>query len=354
MLFIVLLNGCTNNNDRKFKIIGTIDGYKDSTMIYLCSYPGKVVDSSCIVNNQFSFTGTVPEPGLYFISQDIWADSDLKVFWVENSVIKFKASAGYLYKAKIQGSSLQKQYEKCSFTFRNLTLKSDSINNLIKDSRSVDESKKLKIELNILKDSILLKEKQFISSNPDKLYSVLLLSEEMYKIPKNEVKGLFFNLKDDLRSSTYGKKVEYYINKASFNIGDKIKPFELPNTQGDTISLLNYKGKYILIDFWASWCIPCRKEIPTLLKSYSKFKKDSFEIFAISIDTKKEKWKKAILEDSSVWINTIDTKGEIFELLDFKTVPSNLLIDTNGIIIAKNLRGVELMNKLNEIFPDQQ
>jgi len=139
-------------------------------------------------------------------------------------------------------------------------------------------------------------------------------------------------------------------------IGDKAPEIRLPSLAGDTIALSSLKGKVVLIDFWATWCAPCLKEIPELAKLYNKFKNadfvnaKGFEIYGVSMDSKKANWQKIINENGIDWIQVSDLKfwsSPVAKLYNLQELPFNLLIDGNGIILAKNLHGEELEKELS-------
>jgi len=128
----------------------------------------------------------------------------------------------------------------------------------------------------------------------------------------------------------------------------------LPGPQGDTIRLSSTKGKVVLLDFWASWCSPCRKENPNLVKAYDLYHRKGFEIYQVSLDKTKDAWIKGIEEDHlERWIHVSDVKywnSIVVPLFKIESIPANFLLDKDGHIIATNLRGEMLQNKLGEIF----
>ena len=136
-------------------------------------------------------------------------------------------------------------------------------------------------------------------------------------------------------------------------IGQPFIDFVQNDTSGHPIRLSGYKGKYVFLDFWASWCAPCRAENPNILSAYNLYKNKNFTVLAVSLDEDLNKWKKAIEEDKMPWQEVSDLKGfknSVAKTYGISAIPCNFLIDPNGIIIAKNLRDVALKNKLAEVL----
>ncbi len=171
-----------------------------------------------------------------------------------------------------------------------------------------------------------------------------------------ELQALYNNLSNNVKNSTEGKEFQDYLNTLeTVQIGKIAPAFTQNDTSGNPVQLADFKGKYVLLDFWASWCAPCRRENPNLVKSYAKYQKDGFEILGVSMDkaSDKAKWLKAIQDDGLTWKQVGDLKGwdnEAGVMYDVKAIPMNFLVDPNGKIIAKYLRGEELDKKLAEIF----
>jgi len=191
--------------------------------------------------------------------------------------------------------------------------------------------------------------KYVLNPQDDFNYFSLVDSSLMAKYPESDaVKALHTQFEEIKRQ----RKAEKEISEAA-GTGVTAPEIALPNPDGDTIALSSLRGKYVLLDFWASWCRPCRLENPNLVESYNKYHDKGFEIYQVSLDKKKESWIKAIEKDNLTWIHVSDLKywnSEAAELYKVQSIPASFLLDKNGKIIAKNLRGDALEAKLSEIF----
>jgi peroxiredoxin len=154
--------------------------------------------------------------------------------------------------------------------------------------------------------------------------------------------------------SEFEENKQNRIDNMPFAPGSEVKEIALPNPKGDTLRLTDYKGKVVLIDFWAAWCGPCRRENPNVVSLYNKYNKDGFEVFSVSLDKDKAKWMAAIEQDGLVWNSHVsDLKGwqsEASRAYNVSSIPFTVLIDREGKVIGTNLRGEGLANTLQSIF----
>jgi peroxiredoxin len=199
-------------------------------------------------------------------------------------------------------------------------------------------------------------ESAFIRDNPNSYVSLDIIKNTGGSIPNVEVlDSLFKSLTETIRNSSAGKELSERIDKLKLVAVGAIAPdFTQMTPENQPVKLSDFKGKYVLIDFWASWCGPCRAENPNVVKVYNQYKDNGFTVLGISLDNEKgrDAWLKAINKDQLTWTQVSDLKGwynEVAALYSVKAVPQNFLIDPNGKIIAKNLRGEELAAKLKEI-----
>ena len=178
-----------------------------------------------------------------------------------------------------------------------------------------------------------------------------MLTYYVYFIPS--MRPLFDEFSEDAKNSTYGQMVRKELYPVGMP-GDKLADFESVTDSGDSISMFEIAGNnnYTLIDFWASWCKPCRQEIPNLRKLYEKYGDKNFHIISVSIDENDDSWRKALEVEQLPWTNCRDTEGDIAKTYGVASIPMLVVVDSEGKLVIENLRGEELDNKLSELLQD--
>ncbi|MCD0487809.1 AhpC/TSA family protein [Pedobacter sp. MC2016-14] len=193
-----------------------------------------------------------------------------------------------------------------------------------------------------------------VASHRQSAFSLSLVSEYSRLGTFEEVNRMFELLSKKMKSTSEGKRIaERLLILKRSAIGEKMLAFTQNDDKGKPISLSDFKGKYVLIDFWASWCAPCRTEIPNIIRAYNEYKNYNFKVLSISLDDSDARWKEAIVDMKMPWAQVCDLKawkGELPVYYGLKGIPSSLLIDPNGNIVARDLRGILLDKKLKELL----
>ncbi|WP_026775743.1 TlpA disulfide reductase family protein [Polaribacter sp. Hel_I_88] len=359
IIFFTTIFGCKESTNKlgenEFVLKGELEGIKNDSWIYLI-FDNKPVDSTKIIDNKFSINGVTEHPKQYNLL--IKNSQNYTRIWLESGELKFKAKDGEFKDAIIEGSNSQKESEKLWKPIWEYRKRRDSLSKIVYNNELNDSLKlNAKLELKKVQQNRLKIESDFIKNNPQSYVSAKTLDFYATSLPKKTVYELYDGFSDEIKKSSYGKSVKRFLDlNQNPQIGDKYLDFTMPNENNKLVKLSDFEGKLILLEFWASWCGPCKKEYPALRKAYSKFHSNGFEIVSISEDQTKEQWLKAIDENKLNWINLWQKGGnnaDPYLIYGINGIPANFLIDENGIIIEQDLKGEKLISKIEEKLKDK-
>jgi len=340
--------------------VGAYNAPAKSFLIYFVN--GKqVVDSAAITKGIFKFSGTVTEPLQAQLVLDHYGEgltrlgrnADATTLYLEKGNIAV-AGKDSVKNASISGSKVNNDNNNYKLSIA----KAEEAVKVINAEYFAAPAAKQKdpafiAGLKTKFDEAVAKGKElqvkYVEQNPDSYVSLMVLKDLAgMDINVPLIEPLYNNLSADIRGTVAGSAFSKAINSArSTSIGAMAPLFTQKDANDKDVSLMNFRGKYVLLDFWASWCIPCRQENPNVLKTYNKYKTKNFTVLGVSLDRpgKREDWLAAIKADGLDWTQVSDLKfwdNEAAKLYNIKGIPQNYLIDPNGKIIAKNLRGDDL------------
>ncbi|MDB5000436.1 MAG: hypothetical protein JWR76_1513 [Mucilaginibacter sp.] len=358
--------------------IGKLNAPAKAYLVYRLG-ANNVTDSAAIVNGEFTFTGVAMNPvnaslfidykGVGFakyIAQNFpdggpSKTADMLNFFIEKGTINI-ASPDSASKADVSGSPSNEDNKKLKAQLKGVMNKAQTIvaaaqaaTPAQQQSAAFQNSMQAKYKAVQLEQKNVLK--TFINENPNSYLSLLALTSVSGPSPDvAEVEPLYESLSDELKKSEQGRQLKSAIDALKLTaIGAMAPDFIQNDVNGLPVRLSSFKGKYVLIDFWASWCGPCRQENPNVVRTYNKYKNKNFTILGVSLDREsgKSAWLAAIKNDGLTWTQVSDLKywnNLAAAVYGVRSIPQNFLIDPTGKIVAKDLRGDDLDNKLAELL----
>lgn len=348
----------------KFRIQGEIKGLNnDSVILFAANYDENGVrikrDTfiTTAINDHFFIEGsTAGTPNVWALLGGYRSSKSFS-FFIEKGIIKIKGVVDSLDNISITGTPGNNDQTQSRKVTNNIYSRIKHLRSQLESiQKHTDEYNLVTTAINLKFDSIQNYELNFIRTHPNSMVSGTYLYVKQDKLPIEKLEILYNSLGEEVKKSGFGLIVREKIKVRKWvSIGNMAPDFTSTDTSGNSVKFSDFRGKYVLLEFWANWCVPCRAQSSHLVEMYKRYKDKGFTILQYSIDEKsaERKWKDAIIKDQLAWTHISDLTGfenKVTKLYGVQPIPDNFLIDPNGRIVGRRLEGKELESKLEELI----
>lgn len=356
LLMVFSIIACKQADKDAFQIKGQISGEPVSEVYLQKNDGGKfaILDTAAVVDGRFTFKGKIENPDIYYIGL---GDNRFVSFFAEPAEISIRFHTDSVQSPTVKGSASDVEYRDYLTMLDKQRSTEIGYYSAYNEASRVNDTVKMQElgkEIEAFEASQKAEIIQFAKDHPDSYVSPYVIMRHSYLMDIDELQAARAAFNSKVTKGSFTKDLDERITVlTNVQEGKPAPDFTMNDTQGNPVSLSQFKGQVVLVDFWAAWCGPCRRENPNVVAAYKQFKNQGFTVLGVSLDKEKESWLKAISDDNLTWTHVSDLQywnNSAAKLYGVMSIPSNVLLDKNGIIIGKNLTGKKLLDKLAEVL----